>query len=109
MRCTGKDADMPERGVASFANNASSAWSQLEPAQGILAALLVLEIAIFSLIGTNFLSVANAFEVLRLSVEIGLLAVGLTPGLPSGGIDLSGGGLMGASRGGVVARVRGGG
>ncbi len=60
-----------------------------------LAALLLLEIAVFAAIGTNFFSLANAFEVLRLSVEIGLLAVALTPVIVSGGIDLSVGSLMG--------------
>ena len=69
----------------------------LEPAQTILVALLVLEIAVFAAIGTNFLSRANAFEVVRLSVEIGLLAVALTPVIVSGGIDLSVGSLMGLS------------
>ena len=39
----------------------------------------------------------NAFEVLRLSVEIGLLALALTPVITSGGIDLSVGSLMGLS------------
>jgi ribose/xylose/arabinose/galactoside ABC-type transport system permease subunit/ABC-type sugar transport system substrate-binding protein len=67
----------------------------LEPAHIILALLLAFEIVIFSAIGTNFLSVGNAFEVLRLSVEIGLLAVALTPVITSGGIDLSVGSLMG--------------
>jgi rhamnose transport system permease protein len=67
----------------------------LEPAQQILAALLCLEVAVFAAIGTNFLSLANAFEVVRLSVEIGLLAVALTPVIVSGGIDLSVGSLMG--------------
>ncbi len=56
-----------------------------------------LEIAVFAVIGTNFFSVANAFEVLRLSVEIGLLAVALTPVITTGGIDLSVGSLMGLS------------
>src|SRR5204862_4461548 len=70
---------------------------RLEPAQGILGAILVLEIAVFSAIGTNFLTLANAFEVVRLSVEIGLLAVALTPVITSGGIDLSVGSLMGLS------------
>ncbi len=70
---------------------------RLEPAQVILAWLLALEVVVFSVIGTNFLSVANAFEVLRLSVEIGLLALALTPVITSGGIDLSVGSLMGLS------------
>ncbi|MBX6315521.1 MAG: substrate-binding domain-containing protein, partial [Isosphaeraceae bacterium] len=69
----------------------------LEPAQRILAAMLLLEVAVFAAIGTNFLTLANAFEVLRLSVEIGLLAIALTPVIVSGGIDLSVGSLMGLS------------
>ncbi len=69
----------------------------LEPALAILAAILVVEIGVFSVIGTNFFTIANAFEVLRLSVEIGLLAVALTPVITSGGIDLSVGSLMGLS------------
>ena len=52
---------------------------------------------VFSVIGTNFASLANAFEVLRLCVEIGLLALALTPVITSGGIDLSVGSLMGLS------------
>ncbi len=69
----------------------------LEPAQAILVILLVLEIVVFSLIGTNFASLANGFEILRLCVEIGLLALALTPVITSGGIDLSVGSLMGLS------------
>ncbi len=70
---------------------------RLEPAQAILAVILVLEIGVFSAIGTNFASLANGFEVLRLCVEIGLLALALTPVITSGGIDLSVGSLMGLS------------
>src|SRR2546427_8271099 len=40
---------------------------------------------------------SNAFEVLRLSVEIGLLALAMTPVIVAGGIDLSVGSLMGLS------------
>jgi rhamnose transport system substrate-binding protein len=43
------------------------------------------------------LSWANAFEIVRLSVEIGLLALALTPVIVAGGIDLSVGSLMGLS------------
>ncbi len=70
---------------------------RLEPAQAILLVLLAAEVALFSAIGTNFLTLGNGFEVLRLSVEIGLLAVALTPVIVSGGIDLSVGSLMGLS------------
>src|ERR1700692_448141 len=65
--------------------------------QELTPALLVAEVVVFSVLGTNFLSRANAFEVVRLSVEIGLLAVALTPVIVSGGIDLSVGSLMGLS------------
>src|SRR4051794_21804172 len=75
---------------------AARPWG-LEPAQRVLAALLALEVATFAAIGTNFFSVGNALEVLRLSVEIGLLAVALTPVIVGGGIDLSVGSLMGLS------------
>ncbi|WP_235905606.1 substrate-binding domain-containing protein [Tautonia marina] len=71
--------------------------NSLEPAQIALIVLLSVEVIIFGLIGTNFFTVANGFEVLRLSVEIGLLAVALTPVIVSGGIDLSVGSLMGLS------------
>jgi rhamnose transport system permease protein len=95
MHSTAKDADMAAPAVPTASAHTRRAGLQLEPAQGILAVLLVLEIAVFSVIGTNFLSLGNAFEVLRLSVEIGLLAVALTPVITSGGIDLSVGSLMG--------------
>ncbi len=63
----------------------------------ILALLLIAEAVVFSVIGTNFLSLTNAFEVGRLSVEIGLLALALTPVIVTGGIDLSVGSLLGLS------------
>jgi rhamnose transport system substrate-binding protein len=71
--------------------------AMLETAQWILIAILGVEILVFSAIGTNFLTRGNGFEVLRLSVEIGLLAIALTPVIVSGGIDLSVGSLMGLS------------
>src|SRR5688572_5066379 len=60
-----------------------------------LVLVLVTECVIFSLTGSNFLTASNAFEVTRLSVEIGLLALVLTPVIISGGIDLSVGSMMG--------------
>ena len=70
---------------------------RLEPSQLILVALLALEIAAFSALGTNFWTAGNASEILRPSVEIGLLALALTPVIVGGGIDLSVGSLMGLS------------
>lgn len=61
----------------------------------VLLLLLVAECGIFSLIGDNFLTAANGFEITRLSVEVGLLALALTPVIITGGIDLSVGSMMG--------------
>lgn len=65
------------------------------PQWAVLAGLLVFEILLFSVLGTHFFSVANAFEVPRQSVELGLLALALTPVILTGGIDLSVGSLLG--------------
>src|SRR5438477_2106057 len=65
--------------------------------EGVLALLLAVEIAVFSVLGTHFLSTENAFEIMRLSVEIGLLALAMTLVIVSGGIDLSVGSLLGLS------------
>lgn len=60
-----------------------------------LLILLFVEVALFSQIGENFFSRSNGFEIIRLSVEIGLLALALTPVIITGGIDLSVGSMMG--------------
>ena len=61
----------------------------------VLLIVIVIECAVFSLTGNNFLSATNAFEITRLSVEIGLLALALTPIIVTGGIDLSVGSMIG--------------
>jgi len=61
----------------------------------VLLVALALETAAFSYLGENFFSLANFFEVVRLSVELGLLALALTPVMITGGIDLSVGSMMG--------------
>src|SRR4051794_15751138 len=60
----------------------------------LLLALLA-EIAIFAGIAENFFTWTNFFEVLRFSVELGLLALAMTPVIITGGIDLSAGSMMG--------------
>ncbi len=60
-----------------------------------LLLVLLFECAIFSITGNNFLTTNNGFEIVRLSVEIGLLALALTPVIITGGIDLSVGSMMG--------------
>ena len=73
-------------------------WNRWCPnGEWILVLALAAEVALFSAIARNFFTVANFFEVTRLSVELGLLAVALTPVIVSGGIDLSVGAMMGLS------------
>src|SRR5919198_1960180 len=61
----------------------------------ILLGALAFEAALFAFVAPNFATLANLFEVMRLSVEVGLLAVAMTPVLVTGGIDLSVGAMMG--------------
>lgn len=63
----------------------------------VLLFVILIECVIFSLTGSNFLTTANGFEVTRLGVEVGLLALALTPIIITGGIDLSVGSMMGLS------------
>lgn len=63
----------------------------------VLLLVIALECVIFSVTGNNFATAANAFEITRLSVEVGLLALTLTLIIITGGIDLSVGSLMGLS------------
>jgi rhamnose transport system permease protein len=62
-----------------------------------LLLLIAVEATLFSLAGQSFLSASNVVEIIRLSVEIGLLALALTPIIITGGIDLSVGSMMGLS------------
>ena len=71
-------------GVRLFPNN-----------EWVLLVVLFLECFVFSVTGSNFATAGNAFEITRLSVEIGLLALALTPIIITGGIDLSVGSMMG--------------
>jgi rhamnose transport system substrate-binding protein len=61
----------------------------------VLVLALALEITIFAATAKNFFTIGNFFEVIRLSVELGLLALALTPVIVTGGIDLSVGSMMG--------------
>jgi rhamnose transport system substrate-binding protein len=67
------------------------------PQQVILGLILLFEVAAFGLLGENFLSPDNLLTVLRQNVELGLLALALTPVILTGGIDLSVGSLVGLS------------
>ena len=63
--------------------------------EAVLFALLAVEWFYFNSIGPRFGSLDNTFDILRHSVEIGLLALALTPIILTGGIDLSVGSLLG--------------
>lgn len=63
----------------------------------VLLVVLIVECLVFSITGSNFLTAGNGFEITRLSVEIGLLALVMTPIIITGGIDLSVGSMMGLS------------
>ncbi len=77
-------------------SQADRAGSKLFPnGEWILLLALLAEFAVFSVIAPGFFTLANFFEVLRYSVELGLLAVALTPIIITGGIDLSVGSTVG--------------
>ena len=61
----------------------------------MLVLALLIETAIFALVARNFFTVANSFEILRYSVELGLLVLAETSVILTGGIDLSVGSMMG--------------
>ena len=61
----------------------------------VLLAVLLAEWFYFDSVGRRFGSLDNTFDILRHSVEIGLLALVMTPVILTGGIDLSVGSLLG--------------
>lgn len=63
--------------------------------QLVLLALIAIELVVFSFISTNFLTLDNALQVIRINVELGLIALALTLIIATGGIDLSVGSLLG--------------
>ena len=61
----------------------------------ILVVLIAVEWIAFNAAGARFGTLDNSFDIVRHSVEIGLLALALTPVILTGGIDLSVGSLLG--------------
>jgi rhamnose transport system permease protein len=68
---------------------------RLSGIQWALLGALLIEIIVFSVSSPSFLTWSNGMEILRFSVELGLLVVALTPILITGGIDLSVGSTIG--------------
>ncbi len=61
----------------------------------VLVMVIVVEVLLFQGLGNNFLKANNVSNLFRHSVEIGLLAMAMTPVILTGGIDLSVGSMMG--------------
>jgi len=61
----------------------------------VLLLVVAVEWFYFNSVGPRFGSLDNSFDILRHSVEIGLLALVMTPIILTGGIDLSVGSLLG--------------
>jgi rhamnose transport system permease protein len=77
-------------------NSPANSWkSSLFRHETILLLILIAEVLFFQSVGRNFGTSANAANIVRQSVEIGLLALALTPIILTGGIDLSVGSLLG--------------
>ena len=73
-----------------------SGWkSVLLRHETILLLVLAVEWFYFNSVGPRFGSLDNSFDIVRHSVEIGLLALVMTPIILTGGIDLSVGSLLG--------------
>ena len=61
----------------------------------VLLFVLVIEWLYFNSVGPRFGTLDNSYDILRHSIEIGLLALAMTPIILTGGIDLSVGSLLG--------------
>ena len=63
--------------------------------EGVLLLAIIAEVGIFTAIADQFFTWGNFFEILRFSVELGVMVLALTPVIITGGIDLSVGSMMG--------------
>lgn len=64
---------------------------------GGLVALLVVELAVFTVLSPDFLTSSNLFNVMALDTENGIIALGMALVIASGGIDLSVGSILALS------------
>jgi ribose/xylose/arabinose/galactoside ABC-type transport system permease subunit len=63
--------------------------------ESILLIVTLMEWCYFNFVGPRFGTIDNSFDILRHSVEIGMLALAMTPVILAGAIDLSVGSLLG--------------
>src|SRR5262245_117802 len=66
-----------------------SSWRSYLRLELLLVVVLLGECLVFARTGTNFATRENGLEMVKFSVEIGLLALVMTPVILTGGIDLS--------------------
>jgi len=87
------------RRLKTLADMSGSKDSDFKPSvirhETILFALLVFEWLLFNSVGRRFGTLDNTFDIIRHSVEIGLIALAMTPIILTCGIDLSAGSLLG--------------
>src|SRR5262245_1538339 len=78
-----------------MSSSSNSDWrSAILRHEVVLLFVLIAEVLFFHAVGRNFGTAANVANIVRQSVEIGLLALALTPIILTGGIDLSVGSLL---------------
>jgi rhamnose transport system permease protein len=63
--------------------------------EALLALALAIEVILFSQTAEHFATAGNFLEVLRLTADVGLLALAMSPVILTGGIDLSAGSMLG--------------
>ena len=81
---------------SSYSTSKSEGWkSLLLRHETVLLLVLAFEWYYFNSVGPRFGTLDNTFDIVRHSVEIGLLALVMTPIILTGGIDLSVGSLLG--------------
>src|SRR3712207_1466903 len=107
MGCSGGRADVSTSTTGSAPPQPSAspplsparrgAFHALPPQQVMLLGILLVEIIAFGVSAENFLTLDNFFLIPRHNVELGLVALALTPVILTGGIDLSVGSLLGLS------------
>lgn len=82
----------PETSAGRASSRAFVSWGRHEV---VLLGMVILEVAFFTVAGRNFITPDNLANLVRHSVEIGLLALVMLPVVLTGGIDLSVGSLLG--------------
>lgn len=90
---------MTAAGITASRTTKSSRWpAELNAFVGLLALLLIFEVLGWIFVGQSFLFNAQRAKIMITQVAVvGILAIGVTQVIISGGIDLSGGSIIGAT------------